>query len=643
MARVDRPGAPDRGRRTTSRVNLPTGRGRLRTVGHVSSAFDRLLDPRRTRSLASLPRLVARSMRLVRAAAGATFARAAALQLAGAMAAAGQIYFAKELIDVLVADDSDLGAALAPIVGLVVVSATVAYAAMAQREYQRIVGELTARHATTQVLEVATAVDAVAFEIPEFHDRLRRAQINAQLRPFQLSAGVLGLIGAGIGVVAVGVTLAFIAPLFCVLLIVAAVPGVVANLKASSLLYRFEVRRTEPDRRRGYLFHVLGTKEHAAELRSFEIGEPLRSRHDALYDERVDDLAVVVARRLRYLLVGTVLSGVVTTGAFVLLVWSFQSGSVDLAGAGSAAAATLILTQRLQGLASSVSSLLESSLFVEDFTSFVDILPELATPAGSLQAPEDFRLIDVKRVSFRYPAATRDSVSDVSIELHAGEVVALVGENGSGKTTLAKMLAGLLAPSDGVIRWDGVDVTVADPRSVRDRVAVIYQDYVKFHLSAGENITLGRWSEAADAQRRHWAGVSTGIADAISSLPDGFDTQLGPEFFGGTDLSIGQWQRLALARAVFRDAPLVILDEPAAALDPRAEAELFADARLLFPGKTVLLITHRFASARSADRIYVLEGGRITESGAHDELLARRGLYAELFDLQARGYQERQP
>jgi ATP-binding cassette subfamily B protein len=226
----------------------------------------------------------------------------------------------------------------------------------------------------------------------------------------------------------------------------------------------------------------------------------------------------------------------------------------------------------------------------------------------------------------------------VSLEIRKGEVVALVGENGSGKTTLAKLLAGLYSPDSGTITWDGVDLGDCDPALVRDSVAVIFQDFLKYLLTASDNVAFGRHERIDDRPTIEAAARRAGAHDFLSSLRHGYDSQLGPEFFGGSDLSVGQWQRVALARAFFRDAPFVILDEPTAALDPRAEAELFDSIRSLLEDRSVLLISHRFASVRSADRIYVLSAGEIVESGTHADLMAAGQLYAELFAMQAAGY-----
>lgn len=238
-----------------------------------------------------------------------------------------------------------------------------------------------------------------------------------------------------------------------------------------------------------------------------------------------------------------------------------------------------------------------------------------------------------------YPGSSRVALRGVTLHIEPGEVVALVGANGSGKTTLAKLLAGLYLPASGAITWDGTDTRDVDRRELLSRTAIVFQDFIRYNLSAADNIALGRHERAGDTEAIVGAAVQAGADADISALPEGYQTLLGPAFIDGTDLSLGQWQRLAIARTFFRDAPLVILDEPTAALDARAEHELFGKIGELFDGRSVLLISHRFSTVRSADRIYVLRDGSVVESGTHAQLMDLGGTYAELFTLQASPYQ----
>jgi ATP-binding cassette subfamily B protein len=289
-------------------------------------------------------------------------------------------------------------------------------------------------------------------------------------------------------------------------------------------------------------------------------------------------------------------------------------------------------------LIGSATELYETSLYLEDYEAFVGMREALASKQSGLPAPVGFECLRVEHVSFSYPESERLALDDVSLEMHRGEIIALVGENGSGKTTLAKLLCGLYRPVSGRVLWDGEDVAAFDAASLRRSIAVLFQDFCHYFLTLRENIGVGRHELAADLLAVRGAAQQAGADSFVAGMRDGYETLLGEEFEGGHNLSIGQWQRVALARAFLRDASFVILDEPTASLDARAEHDLFESIRELFRGRTVLLISHRFSSVRSADRIYVLRQGRLEESGTHAELMRANGVYAELFNLQAQAY-----
>jgi len=298
----------------------------------------------------------------------------------------------------------------------------------------------------------------------------------------------------------------------------------------------------------------------------------------------------------------------------------------------------LQLAGALSGMGLGSSGLYEASLFVDDYLSFVGPNDDAPPAAQEVARPEPFQVIAADAVTFTYPGATCPSLADVSLRINMGEVVALVGENGSGKTTMAKLLAGLYRPDSGRILWDGRDISSYDPDALRSMITIVFQDFIRYHLTARDNIGFGRVERFYDSAAIEDAARMAGADEIVAKLPDGFDTVLGRQFFGGHDLSLGQWQRMALARAFFRDSPFIVLDEPTASLDARAEQQVFERVRELFRGRSVLLISHRFANVRMADRIYVLRSGKVIEHGDHSELVAAGGLYAELFSLQAAAY-----
>ncbi len=603
---------------------------------------DELFVPVNQKRLRRLPRMMRVAFTLVWRAAPREFVFLAAVQVITGVGVALQLLVGREVLSAVLASDEggSFGDAMPSVILLAAITAAVTFANLARVERQRILGDLVGRYATNRVLDVSTSVDLLAYESPHFHDRLQRAQVNAMSRPLQMVNGVLGVLGALFTIAGISGALLFLEPLFLLLVLIAYIPVWFAATRASKVVYDFSVVQTERDRRRSYLFYVLSRKEEATEVRSFGLSDFFRARYNSLYDEKITELRKVVRRRLILGLVGGIMTSVLTAGTIALLVWFVTSGRMELSEAGAAAAAIVMLGQRLQALGGSAGSLYESALFMEDFTTFVETVPAARSTRASSFAPPNFTTIEAHGVSFTYPSRTEPSLRNVSVKIDRGQVVALVGENGSGKTTLAKVLAGLYTPEQGSVRWDGVDLTAYDPDQVRQSIAVIFQDFVRYFLSAAENIGVGRHQQSDDRSRIVSAARQAGADSYITTLDKGYDTKLGPQFLGGSDLSVGQWQRIALARAFFRDAPFIILDEPTAALDARAEYELFESIRTLAAGRTVLLISHRFSSVRSADQIYVLEKGTVIERGTHDELMTVGGLYAELFTLQAAAYSE---
>jgi ATP-binding cassette, subfamily B, bacterial len=608
----------------------------------VSEGFDvqELFYPKVERSLRYLPRLLIGALRLVWGAARTQLVLNVGLQGVGSAALALQVLVGKQLLTKLLADNTskDFSSAVPSIVLLAAIMAVASVVAVVRNELQRLLSEMVSRSAMQQVVDAACRADLARFEDPTFHDRLQRAIVNASIRPLQMTVGLLAVGSSALGALAIGVVLATIEPLFFFLGVVAAIPLTLSSLRVGRALYRFAVEQTPTDRERTYIQSLLVEKDPAKEIRAYELGSFLRSRFAALYERRIQALRRLVRRRTLQGALGGLLTAVVSGGVLGLLILFVSDGRVSLAGAGAAAAALILLGSQLQGLAGGMGQLYESALFIQDFNNFVQFAPGTSQFAGTDATPAHIGDIRISDLTFTYPSRQKPSLSDINIEIRAGQVVALVGENGSGKTTLAKLLAGLYLPQEGHITWGDQDLVTMDINLVRGRVAVLFQDFVRYFLSARENISMGRWERSGDEAAVREAAVRSGAQLFLEDLPRGYDTYLGPQFFGGSDLSGGQWQRVALARAFFRDAELVVLDEPTAALDPRAEAALFSAVRQLFSGRSVVLISHRFATVRLADHIYVLDRGRMVEHGDHDELMAGNGLYAELFTLQASAF-----
>jgi ATP-binding cassette, subfamily B, bacterial len=591
-----------------------------------------------------LPKLLVDSIKLVWSAGRNTFLLTSTLQLVAALGIAAQLFVAKAVLDSVLGAGGSVGFGdVAPaLVALVVVTVTLDLARAIQNEQGRVLGELVGRKAVDRVLDVSTRIDLLAFESPDFYDRLQRARAQGQYRALQTVNGLLGMVGSSVAAVTIIGALAALQPLLLPFVAIGYLPlWVVASLNTRDL-YEFTRGMTPNERQRNYLQNVLMGRNPAKEVRAFNLARFLRGRYDRLYDERIAELRALARRRTARSLLGSLASSAVTVATIGALSYLYVSDRMSLAATGAAVFGLYQLSSQLNGLHMSATSLYEATLFIRDYSSFLALEPAV-DGAPARPAPRGFDVLSAEEVSFTYPEADRPAVDRVSLEIGRGEVVALVGENGSGKTTLAKMLAGLYRPDGGRILWDGTDLAGVDADELRRSVAVIFQDFERYLLPARENVGLGRhervhaFEEIVEAARRADAD------DFLAMLPEGYETMLGREFAGGYDLSIGQWQRIALARAFFRDAPFVILDEPTAALDARAESRLFERLRELLEGRSVVLISHRFSSVRSADRIYVLHEGRVVEHGSHDELMAADGLYAELFGLQARAYVEPAP
>jgi ATP-binding cassette subfamily B protein len=426
---------------------------------------------------------------------------------------------------------------------------------------------------------------------------------------------------------------------------VAAVPVVLVALRSGNAYYAFAFAMTPAERERGYLMGTLTERSGAKEVRAFGVAPWLRARHEALSAQRMERLGEVVRVQLRAQLVSGLISGVLVAGLMIALLELALTGRLAVADLAVALGLVAVIGRQVAGAGWSVGQLWESALFVRDVTALAQAPAprSLSQGAGQVGQVGPLERLRVEGLAFGYPGADaqRPALRGVDLEIGAGEVVALVGENGSGKTTLATLIAGFRTPDAGRITWNDVDCADLDETGLaelREQVTVLFQDFMRYELTAGRNIGLGHPTTVDDDAAVRVAARLSGADEVVQNLPEQYATLLAPAFFGGTDLSGGQWQRVALARALVRRASLVVLDEPTAALDPRAEHELFARIRSVFAGRAVLLVSHRFSTVREADRIYVLHEGRVVEQGTHADLTALGGRYAELYELQASSY-----
>lgn len=592
------------------------------------------------RTFAGLMQLSRAAVGLAREASPRLFAVVGALQFAAVAVIALQVLLGKIAIERVlgVAGDSvSLGAAIVPLVGLVAATAADGLISATLAQLQRLLGERVARLSWARIVGVTSSVRLETFESSEFFDALQRVKTLAVLQPLTLTQGLFSVVGGLLGVVGVAVALALIAPILLPILLVGSFPLWLIARQSGRIEYDFSVRLTQTNRLRAYLTEVLTARQEAKEIRAFSLQARLLDRWAANYSVYLEEFRKHARRKLGLSLLSASVTVVVTAGALATLLALVAAGSLELASAGAALIAVRMVAGRVQQVFGGVSNLFESSHFLHDFFAFLDRRPD---PRDELGDPVSgpFSELRAEHLGFRYPGTDRDVLRDVSLTIRAGEVVALVGENGSGKTTLAKLLAGMFEPSSGRVLWDDRDVRELDREGMRDQVGVIFQDFVRYQLSARENIGFGRVQWLDDTDRIEEAARQADAYKYLAALPAGFETGLGKEFEGGVDLSGGQWQRVALARAFFRDAGFLVLDEPTASLDARSEYELFERVSHLAAGRSVLLISHRFSTVKGADRILVIHEGELIEQGTHDELMEAAGRYAELFELQARSY-----
>ncbi|HEY1460911.1 MAG TPA: ABC transporter ATP-binding protein [Casimicrobiaceae bacterium] len=501
-----------------------------------------------------------------------------------------------------------------------------------------LLAERFSNETSLRLMQHAATLDLEDFEDSELQDRLERARRQAGGRT-SLIGQLFAQAQDVITVASFAAGLLVYAPWLIALLAIALVPAFIGEAHFNAQSYSLNYARTAERRELDYIRQTGASAETAKEVKIFGLNGFLIDRYRSLSTSFFDANRRIALRRAGW---GSALSAIGTIAyyvAYAYIVWRTIHGNFSIGDLTFLAGSFRRLRTLLENLLLGFSQVAGQALYLDDLFSFFDIAPEIVTPANPRPFPDPIHegfMFD--NVGFRYPGAERWAVRELQFLLRAGETLALVGENGAGKTTLVKLLARLYDPDEGRILLDGHDLREYDLFALRANIGVIFQDFVRYHLSAADNIAVGR-IDARDDRTRIVEAARRSLADeVIDKLPRGYDQIIGKRFRTGVDLSGGEWQKIAIARAYMRDAQVLILDEPTAALDARAEFEVFRRFKELSAGKTAVLISHRFSSVRMADRIVVLVDGRVEAMGTHEELLAQRGRYAELFELQAAGY-----
>jgi ATP-binding cassette subfamily B protein len=585
-----------------------------------------------------------RALRLVWSSApGLAVANLALVAVQGLLPLAG-LYAVKRVIDAVQAGvAAGPGGSFRPVLAWVGVAAGVALLTAFARFLAELAGQaqslVLSDRVTDEVHGKSAAVDFGYYEDPRYHDTLHRAQADAPFRPVSIVNRLVSIGQSGISLAGIAGLLLALNPLLALVLLVVAIPGGIVRTIYARRFYRFEREQTARERRAWYYHLLLTGPAHAAELRLFDLGALFRSRYRALRRElRRARLALVRRRGLAAFLAqaGATLAVFAALAFIAGLAWK---GSITIGSLVMYYSAFQVAVGAVSAVLAGLAGLYEDNLFLANYYDFLDLAPRVTAPEKPLAVPGRLeRGVAFRGVTFTYPGGSRPVLENVDLAIAPGGVVALVGANGAGKTTLVKLLCRLYDPDSGTVSADGVDIRRFDPARWRGEVSVILQDFVRYHLPAWENIWLGDAASAPDRERIVRAAERAGADAAIDRLPAGYDTPLGRWFESGRELSAGEWQKVALARAFLRSSRLVVLDEPTSALDPLAEAELFERFRRVLEGRSAVLVSHRFSTVALADYIYVLDQGRVAERGTHAELLGQGGLYARMYRAQAERY-----
>ena len=493
--------------------------------------------------------------------------------------------------------------------------------------------------AERRLLEQASKVDLGHFDNSDWHDRLARAKRDVSWRPGDLTWSVLGLSGNIVTIVLMAGLLASLHWVLVVLALSAALLSLALERRVTAKLYEFFYKETPEEREREYLGDLLVQPRTTKEIRAYVLADYLLGRHRDRSEELYRLREQMYRSGTRISMLTGFVTGTALALAYLFVAMEGISGGISPGGVVLVIGAFTSVSGTLGNISSTFVAVDQHTTFLEDYFSFLAIDRLVPVPKPARDVPKSLEAgIEFDDVSFTYPGGTEPAVKNLDLHIRGGELIALVGENGAGKSTLVKLLLRFYDPTEGGIRIGGADLRELDPEALRSRIGVLFQDYASYELSVRENVQMGRPGQIGDDTR-----VLAALEDARSDwllrkMPKGLDAKVGRLFEGGHDLSGGEWQRLALARIMYRDADVWILDEPTSSLDPEAEAAIFAELKEVLKGRIGIVISHRFSTVRIADRIAVIVDGKVAELGSHEELLRANGRYAQLFELQAAGY-----
>ena len=504
--------------------------------------------------------------------------------------------------------------------------------------FDAVLADKFTRHISTRIVEHAAKLDLTSYEDPVFHDKMERARVQGTDRLIMIqTAG--RFFQQGITAASLAASIFLFSPWLLLALIACVVPAFLGETHFAFMGYSLNFQQTTARRQMEYLRFLGGSRENAKELKLFGLAPFVINRYTELSEQLHQQNLGLEKKKLFFGALLTMLGTVGYYGTYAFVIYRTVAGALTLGMMTVLVGAIAGASTNIQSFFSSFSIIADQALFMGDLLEFFSVQPKIFSKPNALPAPRPIRQgFEFKNVSFHYPGNPRLVLNNVSFKLEPSARIALVGENGQGKTTIVKLLTRLYDPTAGQILLDGVDLREYDLDDLRKEIGVIFQDFTRYEMTASENIAVGQIEERNNQFRIRSAANKSLAEKAIRKLPKGYDQTLGSRFEGAVDLSGGEWQKMALARAYLRDAQVLILDEPTAALDARSEHEVFERFAELTKGKMSLLISHRFSTVRMADRILVLEGGKIAEQGKHDDLVRESGRYAQMFELQAANY-----